>query len=87
MLFEHTFEKCTEILDGNQYKACEFRNCTLIYRGGSLPQMHYCHFSECSWKFEAAADRTIAFLKGLYHGGLGGKELIEAAFNNIRRSR
>jgi hypothetical protein len=37
MVFEEkTFENSTHVLDDNHYKACEFRNCTIIYRGGLL---------------------------------------------------
>lgn len=79
------FHNSTEIVDGNEYEACEFRQCRLVYRGGTLPRMSQCHFADCQWILEDAADRTITFLRSIYHGGPGGKELVEVLFNNIRR--
>jgi hypothetical protein len=87
MLFEQTtFKNATEVVDGNVYKACEFTNCVLVYRGGPIPTLVQCHFSQCSWNFEDAADRTINFMKAIYHGIFGAKELIEKTFDNIRAS-
>jgi hypothetical protein len=81
-----TFENVTEVLDGNESKACEFRYCRLVYRGGTLPLLVQCHINECDWSFEEAADRTIFFLKAIYHGtGDSGRESVEATFDSIRR--
>jgi hypothetical protein len=81
-----TFENATEVLDGNEYKACEFHNCRLVYRGGALPGIAHCNFNKCRWDFEDAAGRTITFMRGLYHGmGPAGKQLIEETFGNIGR--
>ncbi len=80
------FSGTTEVLDGNSYTKCTFHKCTLVYSGGDLPKMEACHSYDCNWKFEGAADRTIAFLRATYHGGGdGGKELIEKTFENIRQ--
>jgi hypothetical protein len=81
-----TFESSTEVLDGNEYKACAFRNCRLVYRGGPMPKMAQCHVAGCQWVFEDPADRTLGLLRSIYHGmGAGGRELVEMTFNNIRR--
>jgi hypothetical protein len=86
MLFEQrSFQDSTEMLDGKQYKACEFRNCRLVYRGGPPPYLIQCHFAGCEWVFEDAAERTISFLVAMYHGIAGGKELIDATFDSIRQ--
>lgn len=82
---QNTFQDKTEILDGNEYKACEFRNCILVYAGGEFPRLSQCHFAECNWEFRDAASRTISFMTAIYHGGLGGKDVIEKTFENIRR--
>jgi hypothetical protein len=78
-------EGTTEVLDGNEYLSCDFRNCTLIYRGGLLPKINQCNFTGCNWKFEDAAERTLVFLTAIYHGGTGMTELVEKTFDNIRR--
>jgi hypothetical protein len=74
------FENSTEVLDGNEYDSCEFRNCRLVYRGGPLPHIVRCHFANCEWAFEDAAERTIAFLKlMLQKGGVRLREVVETS--------
>jgi hypothetical protein len=81
------YENSTEVLDGNVYKACEFTKCRLVYRGGLPPSVSQCRFSDCEWFFEDAADRTVAFMKAIYHGmGEGGRQVIDATFENIRKA-
>jgi hypothetical protein len=85
-LVKQTKSKTTEVIDGNQYTECRFENCQLVYRGGEIPRISRCHFENCTWQFEEAAERTLLFLKFLYHGmGIGGKELIEATVAAIRQ--
>jgi hypothetical protein len=80
------FENLTEVLDGKEYQGCEFHHCRLVYRGGTLPKVSHCHFSECEWVLEDAAGRTISLLKGLYHGGgSSGRKLVEATLDSIRK--
>jgi len=85
--FENSkFENTEERLDGNRYINCTFKRCHLIYGGTEVVTLEGCGFHECSWSFTDAAERTINFMVGLYHGtGKGGKELIEKTFENIRR--
>jgi hypothetical protein len=80
-----SFESRSIVLDGDEYEDCTFRNCTLIYRGGDLPKLLNNSLENCSWQFQDAAERSVSFLKGLYHGlGPEGRDLIEATFRNIR---
>jgi hypothetical protein len=80
-----TISNVTETIDGNQYVNCRFENCQLVFSGGELPTINSCHFDNCRWQFEEAAERTLLFMKNLYHGmGPGGVELIEATLNAIR---
>ena len=81
------YEDTTEGLDGNVYKACEFYRCRLVYRGGLPPAVSECRFTDCQWIFEDAADRTIAFMRAMYHGmDEGGRQIIDATFENIRKA-
>jgi hypothetical protein len=81
-----TFTNSTEVLDGNRYLDCTFEGCKLVYRGGELPHITSCQFNNCSWQFEEAAERTVSFMKHIYHGmGLGGAALIDSTFEAIRR--
>ena len=75
----------TEVIDGNQYTECKFENCQMIYRGGDIPSIKSCHFNNCTWQFEEAAERTLVFMRLIYHGmGDNGPQMIESAFKTIR---
>jgi hypothetical protein len=75
-----------EVLDGNRYEECRFENCKMIFRGGEIPHITGCHFENCTWHFEDAAERTLVFIRQLYHGmGPGGMQLIEATLAQLRQ--
>jgi hypothetical protein len=82
-----TFEGGIIQLDGNQYIGCTFRRCSLQYGGLATGTMANCNFNECSWFFIDAAERTVQFMSAVYHGGRGGRELIEQTFENINQGR
>jgi hypothetical protein len=71
-------------LDGNEYVNCQFESCQMMYMGGELPKLSQCHFTRCSWHLEDAAQRTVRFLRGIYHSGPGGRELVEDTLKHIR---
>ncbi len=72
------------VLDGTQYEGCTFDKCQIVYRGGDIPSLVGNTFHECQWALEGAADRTVGFMRSLFHGGL--PELIERTFDDIRRN-
>jgi hypothetical protein len=72
------------VIDGHEFVECEFVNCRLIYGGGELPRLQHCHFTGCQWQLDEAARRTIQFLRGIYHSGPGGRELVEETLKSIR---
>jgi hypothetical protein len=81
-----TLTNMTEVIDGNQYNECRFQNCTLVYRGGEIPHITGCQFDNCSWQFDGAAERTLVFMRQMYHGmGAGGKQLIESTLEALRQ--
>ena len=81
-----TIAEKPEIIDGNQYDGCTFDRCKVIYRGGALPSIENCSFNDCTWHFEESAERTLVFLRMLYHGmGEGGAALVDSALNQIRQ--
>jgi hypothetical protein len=81
-----TFSHVTEVIDGNQYQDCRFENCKMVFRGGEIPLISGCHFENCQWQFEDAAERTLVFMRQLYHGmGAGGVQLIEATLAQLRQ--
>jgi hypothetical protein len=81
-----TMSDATEVIDGNQYSDCRFKNCTMVYRGGEIPHITGCEFDNCSWHFDGAAERTLIFMRQMYHGmGAGGAQLIESTINALRQ--
>jgi len=79
------FVNTTEVVDGNSYNTCSFNACTIIYRGGDIPTFSGCRLDRCVWQFEGPAERTLAFLKGIYSGmGPGARAMIEDLFQKIR---
>jgi hypothetical protein len=78
------FEGGTEVLDGNEYEVCEFRNCTLVYNGGKLPELIQCHFFGVRWQFGDAAGRTLDLLGAIYRGAGGGPVDIQRLFEGVQ---
>ena len=81
-----SFNNTTEILDGRVFENCAFTNCSVVYKGGTLPVWTNCQFTECRFVFEDAAERTLNFLKMMYHSCPGmGPQFVDAIFNSIRQ--
>ncbi len=87
LIKDRSFANSAELMDGNSYHGCKFDKCHLVYRGGAIPNIENCQFHDCTWQFENAAERTLTFLRLIYHGmGPKGPELVESAFNEIRKA-
>jgi hypothetical protein len=83
---DKTFTESRQLVDGNRYTNCKFDRCAIVYGGGPIPHLIDCTLDNCSWHFEDAAERTLAFLHHLYHGtGEGGREMIESTFEMVRQ--
>jgi len=82
-----TFTDAIEAMDGNVYDRCTFNRCRIVYSGGSLPMLNNCQFNDCNWTLGDAAERTMIFLRLLYHGmGPGGQQLVEETLKGLRQS-
>ena len=80
-----TIEGRSEVLDGKKYINCVFVKSTLIYKATASVSLEGCSFAEVGWIFEGPAERTMSFLRGLYHGaGEGGQQLVEKTFMSIK---
>lgn len=55
-------------VDGKQFVACVFDNCTLSYAGGEVPVFNNCRFVDVSLQFSDSAVGTLKFLSGLREG-------------------
>jgi len=83
---EKNFTDLTEVLDGNSYERCAFFRCTLVYRGGAIPQIRHCTFEGCRLVWDDAAERTINFLRGLHEGmDAMGKQIVDDTFEYVRQ--
>lgn len=72
-------------LDNNSFTKCSFNNCIMEFGGTGAVELNECSFNNVQWVFTGAAQNTLNFLHGMYNGmGEGGKQLVEATFNNIR---
>jgi hypothetical protein len=86
MRYENSeFRDVTQHLDGNEFIRCTFRNAELVFSGLAPVSLAECSFYNVRWSFAGSAALTINFMTGLYHGaGVGGRDLIENTFRNIR---
>ncbi|MEO8926723.1 MAG: hypothetical protein ABI306_06115 [Caulobacteraceae bacterium] len=71
----------TVSLDGEHFEDCEFRQCRLVFAGGTPPSFIGCRFDHCEWKFEGPAVNTLAHLKVVW--GAGGKALVQGLIKEI----
>jgi hypothetical protein len=72
-------------LDNNSFTKCSFNNCIMEFGGTGPVELNECGFNNVQWVFTGAAQNTLNFLHGIYSGmGEGGKQLVEATFDNIR---
>ncbi|MDR3508566.1 MAG: hypothetical protein P4L64_11760 [Caulobacteraceae bacterium] len=71
----------TVVLDGESFSDCEFRSCRMTYSGGPVAHFENCRFSDCEWKFDDAAARTLAHLKLVW--AVGGKAPVQAMIKEI----
>lgn len=85
--YQETFTDTSVVLDGRSFKECNFVRCKMIIRAEEDFGMVGCAFSGCDWHLEGPAGRTLGILNLLYHGaGDGGKALVEATFDSIRKA-
>jgi len=75
------FNHETVNLDGQHFADCEFRECRMVYAGGDVPVFESCRFDNCDWRFDDAAQRTLAYLKQVW--AVGGKAPVQALIKEI----
>ena len=84
---EKIYEGGVVQLDDHAFFKFHFKDCPLEYAGTGPVSLDGCKFSNIRWALTGPAERTLAFLHGMYHGaGAGGRELVEATFNSIREA-
>jgi hypothetical protein len=53
------------ILDGGRFVECEFNGTTLVYFGGSIPEVDRCRLNGVNFAFEGPAKNTVELLRWL----------------------
>jgi hypothetical protein len=71
------FEDTGVDLDGHSFVGCTFNRCRVMYSGGNFVDLKVNTFRDCFWEFKGPAAHTLQFLRALYHGCGGGRELVE----------
>lgn len=70
-------------LDGNRFVNCNFREATLIYRGGAAPQLINCTFDPAQIEFQDAAANTVRLLGAMAQPDSGLRYLAARLFWQI----
>jgi hypothetical protein len=71
-------------IDTDAYQACTLERCRLLYGGQAPVDIRNCHFIDCIWELDGAANNTLHFLRALYAHGRGGERLVEKWIHFIR---
>jgi hypothetical protein len=82
---QHELRDTLVELDGNEFRGQHFINCTLVYRGGVPPVIVGCRLTNTRFSFADAAERTLAFMATMCHGGF--RPVIERTFESILRGK
>jgi hypothetical protein len=78
------YENQTIVLDDNLYEECVFVGCRLVYSGSGTVGLSGCRLVECSFHFEGAAGKTMAFLNALA-GDPGLRSALPYIIPNLER--
>ena len=54
-----------QLLDGNSFIGCEFKNAELVFKGEALPGFDNCRFTQSRFVFEDHAATTVSLLRGM----------------------
>lgn len=68
-------ENETVLLDFKELRNTIYRNCRLVYEGGTPPILVNCDFVNCAFKLEGRALNTIHFLQ-MIANSTGGRDLV-----------
>lgn len=82
---DSSFEDATVLIDGSSYENCHFKNVVLQYGASAPTGFRRCEFVECRWEFIQAANRTVEFMRAMFHGmGEGGPQVVKQIFEYVR---
>lgn len=83
MLYQsRTFTDETVSLDGNEFIACTFTRCELVFSGGIPPKIVRSKHINSRFAFDKSAANTISFLVLLHV--IGHRKFVDEVFDRIR---
>lgn len=82
----YEFEDEDVILDFSRFENCSFKNCKIIFHGQGPVELIQNTFDEsCRYELAGPAAATVNYLRSVYSPtNMGGKELVETIFRQIR---
>lgn len=84
-IFEKQFSNDVVKIDSSAYVNCIFKDTEILFCAEDTIHLDTCEFHNCQWYFGGAAERTLNFMKCIYHNfGGDGKKIIEDIFKNIK---
>ncbi len=86
-IVKNSFANEEVLLDFHEYEQCKFRDCRFVVLGYGPFSLNQCEVVNCAFTFAGPANNTIQTMSAIYHNnGDQGKQLIEATFDNIRKT-
>ena len=87
-VYEKNFYNDVVKVDSSAYHKCIFKNSEILFCADDTLSLDTCEFHNCHWTFGGAAERTLGFMKSIYHDvGGDGKKIIDSTFENIRNNK
>lgn len=72
-----------QLLDGNTFINCEFRNARLVFKGVEQPGFTNCRFTQSRFEFEDSAAVTVNFLRGMLQPQTGMRGFVTGMMPEI----
>jgi hypothetical protein len=72
-----------QLLDGNTFVNCEFRNAQLVFKGVQQPGFTNCRFTQSRFVFEDSAGVTVNFLRGMLQPQTGMRGFVTGMMPEI----
>ena len=72
-----------QLLDGNTFIDCEFKNAVLVFKGVAQPSFANCRFTQSRFVFEDSAAVTVNFLRGMLQPQTGMRGFVTGMMPEI----
>ena len=72
-----------QLIDGNTFIDCEFRNAKLVFTGTQQPSFQNCRFVQSGFAFEGNAAETVHLLRGMLRPQSGMRSFVTGMIPEI----